>query len=47
MNALSVGNMTLSKGKAGACEGAGTGFMCTRGELIEQANNMEPQSQVG
>ena len=39
--------MTLCKSEAGACEGAGTGFMRTRGELAEQANNMEPQSQVG
>ena len=32
--------------KAGACCEAGTGFMCARGELAEQANNMEPQIQA-
>ena len=46
MNALFLLIMTKEMRGAGACEGAGTGFMCTRGELIEQANNMEPQIQA-
>ena len=43
MNALPAGNMTLYESKAGVCEGADTGFMCARGELTEQANNMAPR----
>ena len=38
VNALPVGNMTLWESKAGVCEGAGTGFMCTRGELTATPN---------
>lgn len=47
VNALFLLIMTKEMREAGVCYEAGTGFMCTRGELAEQANNMEPQSQVG
>jgi len=46
VNALFLLIMTKEMSEAGACEGADTGFMCVRGKLTEQANNMEPQSQV-
>ncbi|CNI97369.1 Uncharacterised protein [Mycobacterium tuberculosis] len=46
MNVLFLLIMTKEMREAGACEGADTGFMCVRGKLTEQANNMEPQSQV-
>lgn len=45
VNELFLLIMTKEMREAGACYEAGTGFMCTRGELAEQANNMEPQIQ--
>lgn len=46
MNVLFLLIMTKEMREAGACEGADTGFMCVRGKLTEQANNMEPQMQA-
>ena len=46
MNVLFLLIMTKEMREAGACYEAGTGFMCVRGKLTEQANNMEPHSQV-
>lgn len=46
MNVLFLLIMTKEMREAGVCCEAGTGFMCTKGELAEQANNLEPQTQA-